>query len=267
MSLMKTLTKVAIGYAAARGVDRLSGGKGLSGLFGGGAQIKGHHPATQAGSQMTEQMQAGATQASAPMQSLLGNLRTAGFDLSAMMGGAATGGGQGSAQGKGKGLLTAMPSTGSGGLAGMLAAAGGAAAMGGKGAGALIDQFNVDKTAPDLEKSAGLMLRAMIQAAKADGHIDAEEKAKILELVGDDATEEDLAFVKAELEAPIDIAGLAEATPENQKMPVYSASLMTIRVDTDEEAEYLDRLANALGLDEPTVNALHLQMGNKPLYV
>ena len=85
--------------------------------------------------------------------------------------------------------------------------------------------------------------------------------------MGDDATEEDLAFIKAELEAPIDIKGLADATPESQKMPVYSASLMTIRVDTDEEAEYLDRLAQALGLDEPTVNALHVQMGNKPLYV
>ena len=264
MGLMKTLTKVALGYAAARGVDRMSGGKGLQGLIGGGAQIKGAHPATKAGSQVTDQMQQGATQAAAPMQALLANLRTAGFDLSSMMGGQGNQAAQGGSQ---KGLLSSMPSTGGGGFAGMLAAAGGAAAMGGKGAGALLDQFNMEKSAPELEKSAGLMLRAMIQAAKADGHIDAEEKAKILELVGDDATEEDLAFIKAELEAPIDIKGLADATPESQKMPVYSASLMTIRVDTDEEAEYLDRLAQALGLDEPTVNALHVQMGNKPLYV
>ena len=35
MSLMGTLAKVAIGYAAARGVDRMSGGQGLGGLFGG----------------------------------------------------------------------------------------------------------------------------------------------------------------------------------------------------------------------------------------
>ncbi len=266
MGLMKTLTKIAIGYAAARGVDRLSSGKGLSGLIGGGAQLKGDHPATRAGSDMTQQMQSGMTQAASPMQAMLENMKRAGFDLSPMMGGAMTGGGAepGTTQ---KGLLSAMPSAGGGSLAGMLAAAGGAAAMGGKGAGQLIDQFNTEQTAPELEKSAGLMLRAMIQAAKADGKIDEDEKAKILELVGDDASDEDLAFVKAELAAPIDIKGLAAETPEAQKMPVYSASLMTIRVDTDAEAEYLDQLARALGLDEPTVNALHIQMGNRPLYV
>ncbi|SIS93921.1 Uncharacterized membrane protein YebE, DUF533 family [Roseivivax lentus] len=268
MGLMKTLTKIAIGYAAARGVDRLSSGKGLSGLIGGGAQLKGDHPATRAGSDMSQQVQSGMTQAASPMQGILENMKNAGFDLSSMMGGGAmASGGTAAPGGSQKGLLSAMPSAGGGSLAGILAAAGGAAAMGGKGAGQLIDQFNTEKTAPELEKSAGLMLRAMIQAAKADGKIDDEEKAKILELVGDDATEEDLAFVKAELEAPIDIKALAAATPEAQKMPVYSASLMTIRVDTDEEAEYLDQLAKALGLDEPTVNALHLQMGNRPLYI
>ena len=71
MGLMKTLTKVALGYAAARGVDRMSGGKGLQGLIGGGAQIKGAHPATKAGSQVTDQMQQGATQAAADAQLLI----------------------------------------------------------------------------------------------------------------------------------------------------------------------------------------------------
>jgi uncharacterized membrane protein YebE (DUF533 family) len=41
---------------------------------------------------------------------------------------------------------------------------------------------------------------------------------------------------------------------------------MTIRVDTDAEAAYLDSLARGMGLDQPTVNALHMQMGLKPLY-
>ncbi|MHA6325921.1 DUF533 domain-containing protein [Roseivivax sp. CAU 1753] len=264
MSLMKTLTKVALGYAAARGVDRMSSGKGLSGLFGGGAQLKGDHPATRTGSQMASQMQSGASQAASPMQGLLENMKKAGVDLSAMMGGNASAA-QGRSGGQ-QGLLSALPGAGSGGIAGMLAAAGGAA-MGSSGADKLFDQFNADAVAPELEASAGLMLRAMIQAAKADGKIDADEKAKILELVGDDASAEDLAFVKAQLDAPIDVEALAADTPEAQKMPVYSASLMTIRVDTDDEARYLDELARALGLDEPTVNALHVQMGNRPLYV
>ena len=49
-------------------------------------------------------------------------------------------------------------------------------------------------------------------------------------------------------------------------MQVYSAALMTITVDTDEEAEFLDRLAKAMNLPETTVNALHMQMGLQPLY-
>ncbi len=35
MSLMGTLAKLAVGYAAARGVDKLAGGQGMAGLFGG----------------------------------------------------------------------------------------------------------------------------------------------------------------------------------------------------------------------------------------
>jgi uncharacterized membrane protein YebE (DUF533 family) len=87
-----------------------------------------------------------------------------------------------------------------------------------------------------------------------------------MELVGDDADPADVAFVREQLEAPVDVAGLARDTPPAQRVPVYSASLMTIRVDTDAEAQYLDALAKALDLDEPTVNALHVQQGVHPLY-
>ena len=66
MGMMKTLAKVAIGYAAARGVDRMSRGQGLTGLFGGGAQVKGSHPMTKAGSQMAAGMQGAASQATKP---------------------------------------------------------------------------------------------------------------------------------------------------------------------------------------------------------
>ncbi len=52
MSLMGTLAKLAIGYAAARGVDKLSGGAGLGALLGGGAQVKGSEPGTDLQAQM-----------------------------------------------------------------------------------------------------------------------------------------------------------------------------------------------------------------------
>jgi uncharacterized membrane protein YebE (DUF533 family) len=146
-----------------------------------------------------------------------------------------------------------------------MAMLGGAAAMTGLGAAQMADAMNPKETAPEMEENAALLLRAMIQAAKSDGGIDTEEQAKILEILGD-ADEEDMAFVRAELAAPIDIKGLADATPKMQKGQVYAMSLMTIRVDSAAEAQYLDQLAAALGLDQQSVNAIHLQMGTQPLY-
>ncbi|WP_372836026.1 DUF533 domain-containing protein [Puniceibacterium confluentis] len=289
MGLMGTLAKLAIGYAAARGVDKMAGGQGLGGLLGGGAQIKGAHPASSAQAQMgnmlagkapqgTDAMQsmmekfkatgfdlsAFAGQAGGganPMAAMMDKMKSSGFDLSALMGAAA---GAGSTAEKGP-LLSSADQNGAG-MAGLFAAAGGVAAMQGKSVAGMLDQFKISETAPEAEKSAALMLRAMIQAAKADGAIDKAEKAKILETIGDDAAPDDIAFVKEQLKAPVDVKALAADTPKEQRMQVYSASLMTIRVDTQSEAEYLDALAQAMELDEPTVNMLHMQMGLQPLY-
>jgi uncharacterized membrane protein YebE (DUF533 family) len=281
MSLMGTLAKLAIGYAAARGVDKLSGGQGLGNLMGGGAQVPGSTPATSMQEQMNKAMggqmpdggglqdmmaalqksglgaMGGAT-GSNPMADMMKSMQGGGMDLSALMGktGSSSGGG----------MLSQLGNGGSG-LAGMLAAmAGTASAAQGQGMGAMMDAFKTQETAPDAEEAAGLMLRAMIQAAKSDGGIDKSEQAKILETVGDDADADDRAFVQSQLAAPVDPAALARDVPEAQRMQVYSASLMTIRVDTDAEAQYLDQLAKAMSLDEATVNMLHLQMGLQPLY-
>lgn len=286
MGLMGTLAKVAIGYAAARGVEKVSQGGGLGSLLGGGAQVPASDPTAQAQSQMAGMMSGDSN----PMAGMMAKLQEGGLDLSSLMGGGAAGaggnpmaammekmqesgldlsalmGGGGAAEGADKsGLLSSVPGGGAG-LAGMLGALGGAAAMGGKNVGGLLDQFSTADTAPQAEETAALMLRAMIQAAKADGGIDEAEKAKILDTLGDDADAEDIAFVQAQLAAEIDVEGLARDTPEMLASQVYSASLMTIRVDTPAEAQYLDALAKAMSLNEPTVNALHMQMGIQPLY-
>ncbi len=261
MSLMGTLAKVAIGYAAARGIDKMSGGAGLAGLFG-GAQVPGKD--AKAG-QMPgmEQMQDMLGRFTGEAAGGMGNLQDmmakmaqgGGFDLSALMGG-----GTGNAKG---GLLSSAG--GGAGLAGMMAMLGGAAAMAGQGAGQMADAMQPQDTAPEMEETAALLLRAMIQAAKSDGGIDADEQAKILETVGD-ADEDDMNFIRAELAAPVDVDALAAQTPDAQKAQVYAMSLMTIRVDSPAEAEYLDQLAAALGLDQQTVNMVHMQMGVQPLY-
>lgn len=261
MSLMGTLAKVAIGYAAARGVDHLSGGKGISGLMG-GAQVPGNNPMAQIQAQLGKMV--GGTGAGNPLAGMMDQLKAGGLDLSALMGGGATASGASSDKG---GLLSSMGGAGGSGLAGLLAAAGGMAAMGGKNMGGLMDQFaNSGAAVPQAEETAGLMLRAMIQAAKSDGGIDEAERAKILDTVGNDADAADIAFVQEQLAAPVDVDSLAADTPPALRAQVYAASLMTIRLDTQAEAQYLDALARAMDLDQPTINALHMQMGVQPLY-
>tara|TARA_R100000750_G_scaffold57216_1_gene44064 strand:+ start:657 stop:1502 length:846 start_codon:yes stop_codon:yes gene_type:complete len=280
---MGTLAKVAIGYAAARGVDRMSGGQGIGSLLGGGAQVPaktqaaslqgqmgklmgGQMPQGGGMQEMMEAMQKGgmgampgtAAGADNPMADMMKSLQSGGMDLSAIMGRAGTG--------KGEGLLSQLGAGGTG-LAGMFAAlAGTTADAQGQGASGVLNAMSSQNAPPEAEEAAGLMLRAMIQAAKSDGDIDRAEQAKILETLGDDADPSDRAFIQAQLKAPVDPDALAADTPEAQRMQVYSASLMTIRVDTQAEAQYLDRLAKALQLDEAVVNMLHMQMGMQPLY-
>jgi uncharacterized membrane protein YebE (DUF533 family) len=287
---MGTLAKVAIGYAAARGVDNLSRS---GGLLGGGAQLKAADPNAAAQARtgralaggtpsegqgnpvqdMLARMQetglgglfGGGMGGANPMAAVMERMQQGGLDLSALSGRDAT---QASAPPDGQpgGLLSQLGGGGAG-MAGMLAAMGGAAASAqGQGAAALLDAMDTPETAPEAERTAGLMLRAMIQAAKADGDIDEAEKARILETIGADADDADRAFVQARLAAPVDVQGLVADTPEDQRMQVYAASLMTVRVDTEAEALYLDRLAKAMALPETTVNALHMQMGVQPLY-
>jgi uncharacterized membrane protein YebE (DUF533 family) len=257
---MGTLAKVAIGYAAARGVDQLSGGKGIGGLMG-GAQVPGDNPMAQIQAQLGQMM--GGVGGSNPLAGMMEKMQSGGLDLSALMGGGASGADAGD---KG-GLLSQLGGSGGAGLAGILAAAGGMASMGGKNMGGMLDQFaKSGAAAPQAEETAALMLRAMIQAAKCDGGIDEAERAKILDTVGDDADAEDIAFVQAQLAAPVDVDALAADTPAPLRAQVYSASLMAIRLDTQPEAQYLDALARAMELDQPTVNALHMQMGVQPLY-
>ncbi len=257
MSLMGTLAKVAIGYAAARGVDRLSGGQGLAGLFS-GAQIDASKAAASP-APGTEPLQAMMGQMKGQMsglQDMMADFASkSGMDLSALMGQSAAS----------NPLFSGGQAPGVG-MAGLFSAMGGMASMAGKNMGNMIDQFSNMAPNPQADQYAGLLLRAMIQSAKADGKIDASERSKIMDIVGDDADQADIDFVEAQLDADPDPDALAADTPEGMQMQVYSMSLMTIDVDTQGEAKYLDQLAKALGLNQQTVNALHMQMGLKPLY-
>lgn len=108
-----------------------------------------------------------------------------------------------------------------------------------------------------------LLLRAMIAAAKADGHIDQQEMQGIIgKLAADDVTEEEKAFVMSEIRAPLDPAALAaEVRSPAQAAEVYAASILAIDIDTEAERQYLRDLARGLGLDAGTVQRLHQLTG------
>jgi len=111
----------------------------------------------------------------------------------------------------------------------------------------------------DQQQLARGLLRAMIAAAKADGHIDAEEQRRIFaEVEKMDLDNDDKAFVFEELSRPLDVQAVADAasTPE-QAAEIYAASLLAIDADGPAERGYLAMLAARLRLPDDLVAHLH----------
>lgn len=135
------------------------------------------------------------------------------------------------------------------GLGQLMAAIGGAQAAGATQVSAMIDSMTGTTAASTAtEANAKLMIRAMIQAAKADGSIDDEERAKIMSALSD-STPEERAFVQAELAAPVDPVALAKDTAEEARSQVYAAAASTVKLDGEAEEQFLSTLATSLGID------------------
>jgi uncharacterized membrane protein YebE (DUF533 family) len=100
------------------------------------------------------------------------------------------------------------------------------------------------------------LVRAMILAARADGHIDDAERARIgdrVKLAGIDT--EASQFLAAELERPFNLDELvAAAQTDAQKVELYTASRLAIEPETRAERGYLDMLAGRLKLPDALVD-------------
>lgn len=106
------------------------------------------------------------------------------------------------------------------------------------------------------------ILRAMINAAKADGHIDSVEQDRIFGQIDTMALDTDAkAWVMDELRRPMDIDAVVSAarTPE-QAAELYAASRLAIEPDSPAERGYLDMLAARLGLEADLVAHLNAQV-------
>lgn len=118
----------------------------------------------------------------------------------------------------------------------------------------------------ELQNTAQLAIRAMIDAAKADGAIDGGEMSRIMGKLKDLGTDDGARdFVMNELQKPLDLEGLVRSVHSPEvAVQVYSASLLAIEVDTPAEKEYLQKLAEGLGLDAQTVSKVHQALGLSP---
>jgi len=95
------------------------------------------------------------------------------------------------------------------------------------------------------------LLKAMIHAANADGHIDAGERAALQgQIDGANLAADEKAFLFDQMSRPSDPIALARlAADEKQAAEIYLASALAIDPDTAEEQRYLERLGDALRLD------------------
>ncbi len=281
MSLMSTLAKVAIGVAVAKGVGSVM--KGRAGQAGSGSTFGGSQSPQASGGTGLEGM----------MGSILGGQGGGSGGLGDLMGKLGGAGGASAQSGGGLGgLLNQLGGAGGasgGGLDSLLGGLGGAAGAGGLGGllgslagqgqqkpqgqfGDMLNQAFERQGEPDVpptpqqDAAAGLMLRAMIQAAKSDGKIDEAEREKLIANLGDDVSAAERDFVNEELAAPVDIAGLVAQVPQGMEQQIYVMSLLGIDLDAQAEAQYLHELGSALGLSQQTVNGIHSQMGAPALY-
>ncbi len=186
------------------------------------------------------------------------NTKSSGL-TSGLMGGAAAGGVMGLLVGSKKGRK----------FAGKAATVGGAALIGGIAFKAYKNwqqnnqQSSLQSTTPPLHYSGDqvastkisedfqlTLIKAMIGAAKSDGHIDEAEQKRIFDAVKQmNLSSEMKGLVFELLRQSIYIEELAYgAQGMEQKSEVYLASCLTIDLDNTAEHTYLNQLASALGL-------------------
>ncbi len=111
------------------------------------------------------------------------------------------------------------------------------------------------------EKRGQILLKAMLAAAKADGHIDDEERAKILDQAKTlGLKEETLRFIEEQLQTPADARAIAaEADSKETAAEIYLLSRMVIDAANEQEKRYLQQLAEALNLERDFVAQLERQ--------
>lgn len=121
---------------------------------------------------------------------------------------------------------------------------------------------SIDKLTDESAQARSLLLiRAMIAAANADGHIDERERSAISSRIqGLEISSEDRQLLLAEIDHPLSGEDLAkQADSIIAKSEVYLTSLLLVDEQDTVEREYLNSLAQALGLPWELVKQLEAE--------
>ncbi len=115
------------------------------------------------------------------------------------------------------------------------------------------------------DDEAIVLIRAMVNAAKADGRVTQAEQQAILGRISQ-PTPEALSFLRNELSQPLDVRAFCWTVPLGMEQQVYTLTLATIDLDTNPEADYLRQLAHGLRLNPEFCNQLHQRYGAPTIF-
>ncbi|PLW81360.1 DUF533 domain-containing protein [Kineobactrum sediminis] len=123
-------------------------------------------------------------------------------------------------------------------------------------------QFAISTDDSQQGSTALLLVQAMIAAACADGHMDGDERQRIMARVGEmGLAADEKALVFDALQAPLSLAELCERVDSPElAAEVYLSSMMAVDRGRTEAEFYLDALAFRLGLPEGLVIRLQQEV-------
>jgi hypothetical protein len=107
---------------------------------------------------------------------------------------------------------------------------------------------------------AELLVQAMLNAAKCDQEISETEQQAIFKQIGD-PTPEVLAYLRKEIQKPLDVREFAWSVPVGMEQKVYAISILAMDLKTQAESRYLDELAKGLRLSPEVRSEIHRHYG------
>lgn len=123
------------------------------------------------------------------------------------------------------------------------------------------EQFLPVGSAPAARRDL-LVLRAMITAAHADGHIDAEERLRIFKRIENlELSHAEKGMLLEEISSPLDVQQLVQQVPSRaMAAEVYAAALLIAGTPSPSHRLFLQDLADQLALPAAFVSSMHAEV-------